>query len=247
MGTGEHERVPAKFMGVRDDDRVVVALGAPRGFEGMRVEVPALDVRPLLPVGDSADVALDAAAAALRPWEDSDLPLSTTIRDEAVPPGKSTSAAHRRWGVFYKQFELRRQGSGALYLTRWYLVSTPFFGIALHRMDGPDARDTVHDHPWPFVSVVLRGGYVEDRLDPKTMQPTWAVEMKWSNRYFDKPRELKSLLKFCMEHALKEAIVTTLDVEGVKEVDGVRLHFVPSAVYAYNVGKRTLQAKQGRQ
>jgi hypothetical protein len=42
-------------------------------------------------------------------------------------------------------------------------------GIALHRMDGPDARDTLHDHPFSFVSVVLRGGYVERRLDPRTM------------------------------------------------------------------------------
>ncbi len=47
------------------------------------------------------------------------------------------------------------------YLTRWRLVQTPWFGIYLHRMDGPDSRPTLHDHPWPFVSFVLRGGYDE--------------------------------------------------------------------------------------
>jgi hypothetical protein len=50
------------------------------------------------------------------------------------------------------------------YLTRWRLIQTPRFGIFLHRFDGPDPRTTLHDHPWNFVSVVLRGGYVERRL-----------------------------------------------------------------------------------
>lgn len=49
------------------------------------------------------------------------------------------------------------------YLTRLRLIQTPWFGIYLHRMDGPDSRDTLHDHPWSFVSIVLRGGYWEMR------------------------------------------------------------------------------------
>lgn len=55
------------------------------------------------------------------------------------------------------------------YLTRWRLIQTPWFGIYLHRFDGPDPRMTLHDHPWRFVSFVLRGGYIERRLDPATM------------------------------------------------------------------------------
>jgi hypothetical protein len=47
------------------------------------------------------------------------------------------------------------------YLTRWRLVQTPWFGIYLHRFDGPDPRSTLHDHPWSFTSLVLRGGYIE--------------------------------------------------------------------------------------
>jgi len=49
------------------------------------------------------------------------------------------------------------------YLTRWRLIQTPLFGIYLHRFDTPDPRPTLHDHPWSFVSVVLRGGYSERR------------------------------------------------------------------------------------
>ena len=56
------------------------------------------------------------------------------------------------------------------YLTRLRIVQTPWFGLYLHRFDGPDPRPTLHDHPWPFVSFVLRGGYHERRLNTLTMQ-----------------------------------------------------------------------------
>jgi hypothetical protein len=48
------------------------------------------------------------------------------------------------------------------YMVRWRLVQTPWFGVYIHRINTPDRRSTLHDHPWPFVTVVLRGGYVED-------------------------------------------------------------------------------------
>jgi hypothetical protein len=48
------------------------------------------------------------------------------------------------------------------YLTRWRIVQTPWFGLYVHRIDGPDPRSTLHDHPWPFVTLVLKGGYAED-------------------------------------------------------------------------------------
>lgn len=56
------------------------------------------------------------------------------------------------------------------YLVRLRIVQVPWFGLYLHRFDRPDPRSTLHDHPWSFVSVVLRGGYVERRLNPLNMQ-----------------------------------------------------------------------------
>lgn len=47
------------------------------------------------------------------------------------------------------------------YLVRWRVIQTPLFGIYLHKLGTPDPRDTLHDHPWPFISFVLRGGYIE--------------------------------------------------------------------------------------
>lgn len=67
-------------------------------------------------------------------------------------------------------------------------------------------------------------------------KPDWAVEIKWSDRYFDKPTELKSLLYFMENNHLERATVTSLTKRGVKQLKTVRLEFVPSAIYAYTVG-----------
>lgn len=48
-----------------------------------------------------------------------------------------------------------------LYLRRWRLIQTPWFGVYLHRIVLPDFDRDPHDHPWNFVSVVLRGWYRE--------------------------------------------------------------------------------------
>lgn len=55
------------------------------------------------------------------------------------------------------------------YLVRYRLIQTPLFAIYLHKIIEPDSRPTLHDHPWPFIAFVLRGGYQEVRLDRRTM------------------------------------------------------------------------------
>lgn len=66
-----------------------------------------------------------------------------------------------RW-AFMEKFVVPDYDTDATYLTRWRLIQTPWFGFYLHRFDTPDPRPTLHDHPWPFISVVLRGGYDEE-------------------------------------------------------------------------------------
>lgn len=80
-------------------------------------------------------------------------------------------------------------------------------------------------------------------LDNKSLKPAWAVEVKWSNRYYERPEELKSLLQFCEKNNLKSALVTTIDKEGTLEKNGITLNFVPSAIYAYIVGVNTLEIR----
>jgi uncharacterized protein len=84
------------------------------------------------------------------------------------------------------------------------------------------------------------------QLADKALLPIWAVEIKWSNQFFDNPRDLKSLHQFLKDNNLTTALVTTIDKEGVKMVDNIKLTFVPASVYAYSVGRNTLSQKQKR-
>lgn len=80
-------------------------------------------------------------------------------------------------------------------------------------------------------------------LSQLNFKPQWALEIKWSNRYFEKADELKSLLTFCETNELKSALVTTIDKTGCIDMQKVRLHFLPSALYAYTVGKNTISQR----
>ena len=81
-------------------------------------------------------------------------------------------------------------------------------------------------------------------ISKKTNKADWAVEIKWSNRYYEAPNELKSLAFFCQENKLEQALSTTIDKTGVKEYKGLQIQYIPASVYAYNVGKNTLESKQ---
>lgn len=48
------------------------------------------------------------------------------------------------------------------YMRRW-IVETRLGTARLHHIQRPDWADDHHDHPWDFLSIVLRGHYVEER------------------------------------------------------------------------------------
>jgi hypothetical protein len=80
-------------------------------------------------------------------------------------------------------------------------------------------------------------------VDDKKYKPVWGVEIKWSNRYFDKPNELRSLIHFCKSNNFKQALVTSIDQSGVKQTDKLLFSFLPASVYSYNIGDITLKMK----
>lgn len=47
------------------------------------------------------------------------------------------------------------------YLTRYTLLSTRLFSIKLHHILSSD-DECLHDHPWTFISILLRGTYIEE-------------------------------------------------------------------------------------
>lgn len=51
--------------------------------------------------------------------------------------------------------------SGALHFRRWNIISTPWFNIYLHGIYKRDEELHLHNHPWTFISIVLKGWYSE--------------------------------------------------------------------------------------
>lgn len=80
-------------------------------------------------------------------------------------------------------------------------------------------------------------------VDDKKYKPVWGVEIKWSNRYFDKPNDLKSLIRFCKSNNFDKALVTSIDLSGVKQIDDIAFTFLPASIYSYNIGDITLKMK----
>ena len=80
-------------------------------------------------------------------------------------------------------------------------------------------------------------------VDDKKFKPVWGVEIKWSNRYFEMPQDLKSLIHFCKSNEFESALVTTIDKQGTKEISDLNFTFLPASVYAYNIGENTLRMK----
>lgn len=74
---------------------------------------------------------------------------------------------------------LRLVGPDGVFLDRWGIElprrpkdagesdHRPWFGIFLHKLEGPDPGQDLHNHPWPFFSFILRGGYTEERAQQR--------------------------------------------------------------------------------
>jgi hypothetical protein len=86
------------------------------------------------------------------------------------------------WAVWAKMLIPCKGGKD--YLFRLRIIATPWFGIYLHDIFEDDGDRDPHNHPWSFISIVLRGYYVE-RLFPDPVNrrdhyvekthPQWSV------------------------------------------------------------------------
>lgn len=157
----------------------------------------------------------------------------------------------RRVGESGKKFQ--RDNFFKLYLTNPSLRSALFSPLSATDEAMGNMVETAIYAQWmhrdwftPWYARWNKGEVDMVGLSDKTLQPIWALEIKWSNRFYDKPYDLKSLIKFCNENKLDNAIITTLNKEGVQEYQGIKLHYIPAAAYAYTVGINTLNRKKNR-
>lgn len=49
----------------------------------------------------------------------------------------------------------------SVYLSRLMLIRLPWLGVYFHIIRRTDWSHCQHDHPWAFVTLILRGGYEE--------------------------------------------------------------------------------------
>ncbi len=57
-----------------------------------------------------------------------------------------------------------------LYMRRWRLIHNRFFGVRVHCIHRSDIDRDLHDHPFSFMSILLRGSYVEETVDGNKRQ-----------------------------------------------------------------------------
>lgn len=77
----------------------------------------------------------------------------------------SEMPSNREWLrrlVSGKPHQVITHRDGAPYLRRWYVIPrNRFLNVYLHQFVTSDDDRAPHDHPWPFVSLILKGGYNE--------------------------------------------------------------------------------------
>lgn len=54
-----------------------------------------------------------------------------------------------------------------IYLVRWTFLTLFGWRLRLHKIVREDNDTCLHDHPWTFIGVVFRGGYVEEVPDDR--------------------------------------------------------------------------------
>lgn len=133
-----------------------------------------------------------------------------------------TQGTRSRTKDFRSRLELQRS-----------VVETAVFAQWLH-----SSRDVsnLHYARW-------KGGKGEvDMVSPRS----WCVEIKWSDRFFDNPSELKSLDEFLQKSKHSEVpSVTTRTKRGSKRLaSGNSVEFLESAIYCYTVGHNLISGRE---
>lgn len=56
-------------------------------------------------------------------------------------------------------------GGEDAYLKRWWMVPrNPVFNVYVHQFLRDDDDRALHDHPWPWCSILLKGSYIEHTI-----------------------------------------------------------------------------------
>lgn len=122
------------------------------------------------------------------------------------------------------------------YLTRLIIFRCPWFQVFLHWIHKPDEDDAVHDHPWSFLSILLRGSYIEDAGIPSRNQK-WLSHFRRRRVRFFNFKNSKDAHQIIETHGAVSLIITgpktkswgfyTLDPAGEPCGDLIPVNYTP--------------------
>ncbi len=79
---------------------------------------------------------------------------------------------------------------GKLHFRRWEILKTPWFSIWLHGIYAADKDLHLHNHPWDFKSIVIKGSYIEETENGPVKQ----YPGKFNSRDGNSFHKIKSLM-----------------------------------------------------
>ena len=98
----------------------------------------------------------------------------------SVDPRRHVRDGRLRWALMTKFVIPDWDDPSMPYLVRWRIVQTPWAAVYLHKIILDDVGRPLHDHPWSFVSIILKGAYAEEykaHAEARTILRAWG---RWS-------------------------------------------------------------------
>lgn len=77
----------------------------------------------------------------------------------------------------------------------------------------------------------------------QALKPVAALEIKWSDKYAERPEALKGLMKFVRANRLPTAWATTRTLVRQQTIDGAEIRQWPAAALAFHYGVRAVQGR----
>lgn len=136
-----------------------------------------------------------------------------------------------------------------VYLTNPSIRSALFSPITNEDPAMGEVSETAVFSQWFHSDILLhyarwKNGEVDMVNIGKEQRVEWAIEVKWTDRFYRKPAELKSLVQFCHANHLGHATVTTRSKRGTTIMENIRFDFIPTSLYCYTVGQNLIKGKQ---
>jgi hypothetical protein len=78
-------------------------------------------------------------------------------------------------------------------------------------------------------------------VNPATLKPAWAYEVKWSDRCVQRPEELIGLVEMAKKNKPLPVGATTKTLTAETQIDEVTVKHFPCALHCYQVGRNVTE------